>query len=351
MTELPQPYQYLIDATQEPTELRGTNRFGEAWHLWSPRERRALVQAWASRRPLLIRGEAGCGKSQLARAVAAVLGIELFVEVIHPRFEATDLLYREDPVARLAQAQLLSTIQLGANDFEQQLALIEQRLEPAKFIRKGPIWEAMIQPEPEGRPPEWPRAVILVDEIDKADSDVPNALLDVMANRSFNVPGIEKAVGGDSEYAPLILMTTNEDRELPPAFLRRCAVLNVGVDGEDQSSFVNWLLRRARAHRALAALGGGEPNPMMRAAEQVWDDRKRADDQGLPTVGLAEYLDLLYSLQRLSGGDAARANELLDRISPFALVKHREQDQGRPPVGGAEVEVADRNDAEYDAAD
>lgn len=335
MPEFPKPYQYLIAATKAPTELPATARFGLAWHQWSDAERRAVIHAWASGRPLLVRGEAGCGKSQLARAVARVLDVELFPEVIHPRFEATDLLYREDHVARLAQAQLLSTIQPKFDGHQQRLEWLEEQLNPTKFVKPGVIWQALAQAEPANQPAVWPRAVVLIDEIDKADSDVPNTLLDVLAHRSFDVPGFDP-IGGDHNHAPLIVITTNEDRELPPAFLRRCAVLNVRVDDENELRFVDWLLRRARAHAELQRLDYEDgPNPMRRAAEQVWDDRQSAQRAGLPTVGLAEYLDLLYSLNRLSEGDPVRANELLNEIAPFALVKHRDQDQGRKPRDAA----------------
>ena len=344
MADYPHPYQHLFDATREPTELRATARFGHAWHQWSDAERRALVHAWASGRPLLVRGEAGCGKSQLARAAASVLDVELFAEVIHPRFEATDLLYREDHVARLAQAQLLSTIRPEFDNDQQRQEWLDEQLKPQNFVKEGVIWKALLQSPPAEKPEVWPRAVVLIDEIDKADSDVPNTLLDVLAHRSFEVPGFADPVGGDHNHTPLIVITTNEDRELPPPFLRRCAVLNVRVDDGDEARFVRWLLRRARAHAVLRPLDCKDgPNPMQRAAAQVWDDRHSAKIAGLPTVGLAEYLDLLYSLNRLSAGDPALANALLDEIAPFALVKHREQDQGRQPYdpGGDAAKISD----------
>jgi hypothetical protein len=114
--------------------------------------------------------------------------------------------------------------------------------------------------------------------------------------------------------------------------LRRCAVLNLRPDEASPQHFVDWLQARASVHAPFAEWASTADSPLQRAALQVWDDRDRASKQGLATVGLAEYLDLLYSLHRLSGNDIARANELLDQLSPFALVKHREQDQLRPAV-------------------
>ena len=127
------------------------DRYPEAGHLWSEPEIDALILAWAARRPLLVRGEAGSGKSQIARAAAAEIPAgELLVEVIHPRFEALDLLYRVDSVERLADAQIH-----------------ELDRSNEKYVKRGRLWEAM---EPEtgdntGTP------VLLIDEIDKADAE------------------------------------------------------------------------------------------------------------------------------------------------------------------------------------
>lgn len=333
MPTLPQPFQLFIEQSQKPTRLEADDRFPLAWHYWSQSERMALLQAWASGRPLLIRGEAGCGKSQLARAVAAVLHVKLIPEVIHPRFEASDLLYKDDPIERLAQAQLLAATKAPGDQGHPQ-DWVSDQLDPSRFVKPGPIWRATLEPNPvhAAATTHWPRAVVLIDEIDKADSDVPNALLDVLGNRSFTVPGKETPVSVGLDHAPLFLVTTNEDRELPPAFLRRCAVLNLRPEDKSEATFVDWLKVRAAVHEEfepwLAIING----PLERAARQVWADRDSAIKAGLATVGLAEYLDLLYSLSRLSEKVPSKANALLDELARYALVKHREQDQQRDPV-------------------
>ena len=337
MHNLPAPYDQFARQTKAPTPLPPDDRYSEAAHRWSEPEVAAVVQAWASGRPLLVRGEAGCGKSQLARAVAKLLAVPLFTEVIHPRYEATDLLYREDPVKRLAQAQLLAAFRPALPTGEDPAAWLQDQLEPGRFVAKGPIWLAMIEPEPVGPGrdhPSWPRAVVLIDEIDKADSDIPNALLDVLGNRSFTLPATGEAVSCGDRHRPFMVITTNEDRELPPAFVRRCSVLNLRPDDGDDAAFVAWLLLRARAHAALQPLDGAANSAMHLAASQVWADRRDAVGLGLPTVGLAEYLDLLYSVLRLSAGDGQRAVELVRSLSAYALVKQRMQDQKRTPVGG-----------------
>ena len=330
MNKLGSPFDGLVTASRSPTRLDADDRFPLAWHRWSDAEVRAIVQAWASGRPLLVRGEAGCGKSQLARAVAKVLGVSLEVQVIHPRFEATDLLYRFDPVRRLAQAQLLAALRAPDGcDSAHWRKEVDEQLDPSRYVSKGPIWRAMTSLPPTNQPTDYPRCVLLIDEIDKADADVPNALLDVLGNRSFTVDPTGQVIRHDAGHAPLILVTTNEDRELPAAFVRRCAALNLRPEDSSETAFCAWLQARARAHEALDAL---TDDHLKLAACQVWADRKAAESVGLPTVGLAEYLDLLYALQRLSGGDPERVNDLLDQLSPYALVKHRDQVQGRQPV-------------------
>lgn len=325
----------------------------ETCHLWSLAEVLAIAQAWASGRPLLVRGEPGCGKSQLATALQRALKVPLFTEVIHARFEAMELLCKVDHVRRLAEAQLLGAVGPQALGLAPQAPdsatrvreFIDQHLPEGRFVEPGVLLQAFRAAVPDRHTdqPLWPRALVLLDEIDKADADLPNALLGVLGERCIRVPGQAEAVVCPS-HRPLVLVTTNEDRELPPAFVRRCAVLNIRPPRE-AGDFRHWLRTRARAHPRLARLDMPDPaHPehgtlLEAAARQVWDDRVAAKGAGFATVGLAEYIDLLYALHHLSGGDAARAWPWLDRLSAFALVKQKDQDQQRaassvPAAGG-----------------
>jgi MoxR-like ATPase len=193
-------------------------------------------------------------------------------------------------------------------------------------VKPGRLWEAIEQAR-EGQP------VLLIDEIDKADAEVPNALLDVLGNRSFTVPPLDhlhvRAAGG---RLPLIIITTNEERELPAAFVRRCVVLNLNPPGED-AAFVAWLVQRGRVHRHLDI--ADEVREL--AARQVLADRQADVAAGYPKVGLAEYIDLLTALDDLTeaaspGRRSAEQTAWLERLSAYALVKNAEQPQDRPPV-------------------
>ena len=302
----------------ELLELPGCDHFSPAGHLWRREECEALAMAMAARRPLLVRGEAGTGKSQLARAAAQVLnGPPPLVEVIHPRFEALDLLYRFDVVRRLADAQA-------------------QRLKKnnTPYVEPGCLWQAFKRMQP-----EQPLPVLLIDEIDKADADVPNALLDVLGNRAFNVaPLNNRCVRAPEGRLPLIIITTNEERELPAAFVRRCVVLNLNPPSDEGGGeeFMSWLETRGRAHRHLQIA-----EPLYRlAARQVLADRRETRRLGYPPVGLAEYIDLLSALHDLSAslsGDERSAHQqaLLSRLSRYVLVKNAQQDQSRPALESA----------------
>lgn len=322
----PEPYKHFIAATQSTTTLAAEGRFGAAGHCWSDTERDAVVFAWASRRPLLLRGEAGCDKSQVARAAAACLGVDLWPEVIHPRFEAGDLKFRVDAVRRLAHAQLLATLRPVQKDQDhgQALKQLSEDLHEKHFLERGVLWKAM-RAEPRQELPcldphrLWPRAVVLIDEIDKADADVPNALLDALGNRSFDAPG--EVITCEHNH-PLVLLSTNEDRELPPAFLRRCVVVSLQPDDSSETTFTQWLLPRALAHPPIAELHRLAPDCLQQAAQQLWDDRQTAKRNGWGKVGLAEYLDLLYAIAQLAQGDGERALALVQRLGGFALRKH-----------------------------
>ena len=111
-------------------KLPPTDHLSESWHQWSQREIDALTLAVAAKRPLLVRGEPGTGKTQLARAAANHLGWVLESVTIHSRYEPQDLLYRFDAVKRLADAQLRD---VGADWLEAR---------EAGYWEPGPLWRA-----------------------------------------------------------------------------------------------------------------------------------------------------------------------------------------------------------------
>lgn len=288
----------------------------------------AIKAALAAARPLLVRGEPGTGKSQLARAAAQCLGRLFIAEVVHARGECQDLQWHFDAVRRLGDAQIAAT---GRNASDTLYR------EEQNYLSPGALWWAFdypgalaqfnrchrtLRPPPE-KPTlttgEWTEAdgcVLLIDEIDKADADLPNGLLETLGNGAFTVPWLDRAVGHNPAIAsPLVMITTNEERSLPPAFLRRCLVLHLRLP--DGDALLTHLALVGEAHFGSDC----DPEVYREVAQQLAQDREAAQTQGLPLPGQAEYLDLLRVLSRLAKGRPRAQLELLAKIKDFALKK------------------------------
>ncbi len=316
----------LQQAAKSPaTRLPETDGHPASWHLWHSREIHALTIALAAQRPLLVRGEPGTGKSQLARAAAAALGWKLHSITLHARSEAQDLLYQFDAVRRLADAQANRAI-----------------TDEEKYWQPQALWRALDWPSScaygslRHAPPETPLGhVVLIDEIDKAPSDVPNGLLDVLGARFFEIAALGKRfpAQGSSTVWPLVIITTNEERELPPAFMRRCMVLTHEM--KQGAEYLDFLLQHGAAH-----FGAGREGElaviaseiMKKAAEQLLSDRENAQAAQLTAPGLAEYIDLLSALHQIAPNDSAKQAEWLSKLSQYAFKKNRIEAGGDEPL-------------------
>jgi MoxR-like ATPase len=197
----------------------------------------AVEVALTTGRPLLLRGEPGTGKSSLAPYIARRLGWRYYEHVVTSASTATDLLWRFDAVRRLADAQA------------------KVRKPESDYVSPGVLWWALDRAsalsfaaragseEPDSasnarRDPR--RAVVLIDEIDKAHPDLPNGLLVALGSNQIAVPYLERPIRIDVgkvprldlpngvEIAPVqVVITTNEERELPTAFVRRCVTFSL----------------------------------------------------------------------------------------------------------------------------
>ena len=155
----------------------------------------AVNAAIRLQRPLLVKGEPGTGKTELARQVASALGLDLLEWNVKSTTKAQQGLHEYDAVSRLRDSQLGDA---RVNDI-------------GNYIRKGKLWQAF---EAESR------CVLLIDEIDKADIEFPNDLLQELDRMEFHVYETGETIR--ALHRPIVIITSNNEKELPDAFLRRC---------------------------------------------------------------------------------------------------------------------------------
>jgi MoxR-like ATPase len=289
----------------------------------------AVNVALATGRPLLLTGPSGSGKSSLAFSVArSLMRPRRYYEfVITSRTQARDLLWRFDAIRRLGDAQAAAASNANRNG---QAAAPGAAEEPGAgadawrsyypYIEPGVLWwafdrgtarrrgapDAFPLPHEARDPVTWEpdspngqaASVILLDEIDKADPDFPNSLLVPLGSLEFEVEEIGRKVtfGGDAASAPspddlpLLIITTNNERRLPDAFLRRCITLTMPQPSTDDLVAIAKMVQgtdNAELYKALAA-------QMETMVAQLAQGGARR-----PELSIAEYLDAVRAVLRL----------------------------------------------------
>jgi MoxR-like ATPase len=293
---------------------QGDQREG-LFYRYTPAIKRAVRVALAVQRPLLIFGPSGCGKSSLVFNLARVLGRRYYEFVVQSRSEARDLYYRFDAIRRLGEAQLSAQSDPEAVEWRSTYA----------FIEPGPLWwvydpkSAKLRgagtevraPRPAHDPGRWPPdyfpsseraendnesippAIFLIDEIDKADLDFANNLLVPLGSRQFVVDETGDRIRlatEDQIAAPLIVITSNRERELPVAFVRRCVVLKIDqLSNEDLIDLARQTFGRAESEPA---------EDWERIAEILRDVR------GNEQVSPAEFLDSVRAIELLGAEES-----------------------------------------------
>ena len=226
--------------------------------------------AMALEKPLLIKGEPGTGKTQLAQAISDALGKKLIIWNIKSTTKAQDGLYVYDTVQRLYDSQFGGE---GVDDIK-------------KYIKLGKLGEAFAADE---------QVVLLIDEIDKADLEFPNDLLWELDRMEFYIPETKETI--KAKQRPIVIITSNAEKELPDAFLRRCIFHYI--------SFPNQAMMTDIVHAHYDNIEDHLLEMAMRAFYRVRD---------LPTVAkkpsTSELLDWLQAL-RLGGVDPEKIEEEL----------------------------------------
>ena len=324
-----------------------TNDHGEKHtYVFEPIAIDAINAALCINRPLLIYGEPGVGKSQLAKAAAKALERTYIPFVVNAATEATDLQWSFDAIARLADAQIEGAINKNVDDARQKLAL-------KNYIKPGPLWAALnwklaksCYPNEQDTPLDnyfnadkalENGVVVLIDEIDKADSSVPNGLLEVLGANRFHPDGFDKAIeverkgdkkGDEKGIAPLIIITTNKERLLPDAFIRRCLSITLGLPAHRHEQ-VKYLVNHAKPNFSELDIPFDEEASTVETiletvANMVLDDREQAEkDNQHPLPGQAEYFDLLRGLQAMK--EDASGDELLELIQSLSRFTSKKQ--------------------------
>ena len=240
----------------------------------------AVNAAVALGRPLLVKGEPGTGKTALAEEVARSLGLPLLAWHIKSTTKAQQGLYEYDAVARLRDSQLGESV---VHDI-------------GHYIVRGKLWEAF----------ETGRCVLLIDEIDKADIEFPNDLLLELDRMEFHVYETKQVV--KAAQRPVVIITSNNEKELPDAFLRRCFFHFIRFPDPDTMEAI------VEAHHP-----GLQRKLVTRAIEMLYHLRAAPGLKKRPST--SELLDWLRLL-------------VLDRVDPATLAID-EKNQQPPPLLGA----------------
>ena len=305
---------------EKMTEYRGDGRRPDgapAWELgkfqpdprqYDPGERlvHAVNAAMILERPLLLTGEPGTGKTQLARSLAWELGLsEPLAYETKSTSTARDLFYHYDAIGHFRRSQTSSdNKQTKENKKTEEVSALD-------FIIWNALGEATLRSNSRekiesmlGRPPDEKmdfdcQLVVLIDEIDKAPRDFPNDLLNEFERKFFRVPEVNNIkIEANPDQPPLLILTSNSERNLPDAFLRRCAFFHI--------EFPDRAALRKIIYRQLKEFGQGQESPLIKEALdfflQLRDEKKRQWEKRPATAELLDWLRLLVRL----GADVER---------------------------------------------
>lgn len=288
----------------------------------------AVDVALATNRPLLISGNPGCGKSRLADAVAAVQEWNLLGKTITSRTRLEELTVEIDHLRRLNDAHSKAEdAKLRPDAFYQNPGIFWWAFHPSSARYRGMSsdqakrYEVNLTFPGTRRGRVWQHPVVLlIDEIDKAEPDLPNDLLEPLDRRSFGLPDGGK-IEGKPDLAILTLITTNGERELPQAFLRRCITLELPDPGKKQ------LIGIGQKH-----FPQGDSGRIEKIAQKMEQFRTKAREQRRRPPGTSEFLDAIRACEELGidvdENDHDKKDSVWARIENAVLVKEPRRERG-----------------------
>lgn len=304
--EFDPPETPVADGASARDEVPVGDRRDGSVYVYTDRIVLAVNVALAAGRPLLIRGPSGSGKSSLASNVARLNGWRYYEDVVTSRTQSRDLLWTVDALRRLHDAQRKAFDKPMASYVEP--GRLWWAFDPESALWRGapPETKGVVPAEDPGHGGDDPKAVVLLDEIDKADPDTPNNLLVPLGSLEFEVPEVGRMV--KAKVPPFIVITTNDERALPAAFVRRCVVLELEAPGRSR------LVTIARAH-----FGERDAKLYTAVAKLVAPE----DGGEKATVSAAEYLDAVRACRELNVTPSAK-NRLWREVAALTLDKRQE---------------------------
>ena len=290
--------------------------------MYNDKIRLAVKVALATYRPILVRGASGWGKSSLARSAANYLGRKYREKVVSSRTQVRDLLYDADVLRRLNDARGENATELPWENYIRPEALwwaIDAESATTQLARysggKSDVKEQSVDAS------DWAKgAVVLIDEIDKADPDVPNGLLVPLGSFQFRVEEQDdRLIKLEKQPPPLVFITTNEERELPPAFLRRCVELNLpAIDADPDGKIRRELLVNIGKAHFEGLLSDSDINKIADKLVPAAAQPTVAKERQIPSP--AEFIDTLQAVWQLKIDPGSTT---FDEVARITVWKHQ----------------------------